>query len=101
MNRNKPIFSLALLALIVLCCAFAGLLAPYPPAAMDSAAVNLAPCRAHPFGTDNMGRDLFTMVLYGGRASLIIGLASAALSTFIAVVYGTASGLAGSERTTC
>ena len=95
MNRTRPIFSLALLALIVLCCTFAGLLAPYSPASMDSAAVNLAPCQAHPFGTDNMGRDLFTMVLYGGRASLIIGLASAGISTFIAVVYGTASGLAG------
>jgi peptide/nickel transport system permease protein len=44
-----------------------------------------------------MGRDLFTLVLYGGRSSLIIGIASSIISTFIAVVVGTASGLS-SER---
>lgn len=97
MRKNKalPVVSLVILALIGLACAFAGIVAPYAPGAMDSAATNVAPCPAHLFGTDNMGRDLFTMVLYGGRASLIIGLASAVISTFIAVVYGTAAGLAG------
>lgn len=98
MKKKLPLFSLGFLALIILCCIFAGALAPYSPETMDSSAVNLAPSREHFFGTDNMGRDLFTLVLYGGRASLIIGLASAVISTFIAVVYGTASGLA-SERT--
>lgn len=98
MKKKLPLFSLGFLALVIFCCIFAGVLAPYSPEAMDSSAVNLAPCREHFFGTDNMGRDLFTLVMYGGRASLIIGLTSAVISTFIAVVYGTASGLAG-ERT--
>ena len=62
---------------------------------MDSSAASVAPCIAHPYGTDPMGRDLLTLILYGGRASLLIGLISGLISTAIAVVYGTVSGLAG------
>ena len=49
---------------------------------------------SHIFGTDNLGRDLFSMILYGGRASLTIGIASAVIGTLIAAVYGTLSGMA-------
>ena len=62
---------------------------------MDPAAVSMAPGAGHILGTDAMGRDLFSMLLYGGRESIYIGLMAAAVSTVIAVVYGAVSGVAG------
>ena len=46
------------------------------------------------FGTDTMGRDIFSMIWYGGRLSLCIGVVATAISTVIAVVFGTVSGMA-------
>ena len=94
-EKKLPRISLCVLGLIILSSVFAGVLAPYSMEEMNPAAINLAPSAAHIFGTDSMGRDLFTMVLYGGRASIYIGLLSACISTAVAVVYGTVSGLAG------
>ena len=53
-----------------------------------------APCREFWFGTDAMGRDIFSMIWHGGRISLFIGFFAAAVSTLIAIVVGAASGLA-------
>lgn len=48
------------------------------------------------FGTDSRGRDIFSLIWYGGRASIIIGLLSAAIITVIGIVYGCISGVSGS-----
>ncbi len=93
--RRRPWGSLVLLGGITAACLMAGLLAPYPSDLMDSTAISQPPGGSHLLGTDHMGRDLFSLLLYGGRASLYIGLLSGSLSTVIAVVYGTVSGLAG------
>jgi peptide/nickel transport system permease protein len=77
-----------LMALIVL----AGLLAPwiarYDPFFQDFAAVLEPPSWAHPFGTDNLGRDILTRVLYGIRIDLTIG----AISTYVPMAYGVVLG---------
>lgn len=86
--------SLAFLILIAMASLLAPLLAPYGVNEM-TAAVNEAPSILHWFGTDSLGRDLWGRVLYGGRASLVIGWMAAALSAALAVLYGTLSGLAG------
>ena len=83
-----------LLLLIVAGCTFAAWLTPYEVSVMDGQAISLAPCLAHPLGTDSLGRDLLAMILYGGRLSLYIGLLSALLSSLLALVYGAISGLA-------
>ena len=83
-----------LLLLIVAGCTFAAWLTPYEVSVMDGQAISLAPCLAHPLGTDSLGRDLLAMLLYGGRLSLSIGLLSALLSSLLALVYGAISGLA-------
>jgi peptide/nickel transport system permease protein len=56
---------------------------------------NAAPSSAHLFGTDSLGRDLFTRVLYGTRISLLLAPAAALLSTMIAGVFGAFAGLIG------
>ncbi|MFO7774880.1 MAG: ABC transporter permease subunit [Candidatus Hydrogenedentota bacterium] len=53
------------------------------------------PSGAHWFGTDQLGRDLFTRVLYGGRISLMVGLAATAVSLVVGVLYGTVAGFVG------
>lgn len=88
-----PYFPAAVLAVIVLGCLLCDLFIPYDPAYMDLYHANQPPCAAYWFGTDAMGRDIFSMVWYGGRLSLLIGVLSTLLSTAIAVCCGTASAL--------
>lgn len=57
----------------------------------------LWPCKAHPFGTDDMGRDYLARCLYGGRASLAAGFMAMVLSTFIGIVVGSVSGFMGGK----
>ena len=92
--RGKPLFSAALLALIVLGCLGCRLLITVDPTYMDLSRCSVPPSRQFLFGTDTMGRDIFSMIWYGGRLSLFIGLAATAISTAIAILLGAASGCA-------
>ena len=60
-----------------------------------SAAAFLPPSLAHPFGTDDLGRDLMTALVFGGRASLISGTLVTIGATFLALVIGVIAGMAG------
>lgn len=55
----------------------------------------VAPCAAHPFGTDEMGRDYLARCIYGGRASLLVGFLAMILSTVIGIIIGSISGFVG------
>ena len=93
--RGKPVVSAVILSLIVLACLFCELIMTKDPTYLDLAHCSTAPCREFLFGTDTMGRDIFSMIWYGGRASLTIGFLGAAISTVIAALLGTLSGCAG------
>ena len=80
----------SLLLLVAFACAAAPWLAPAPPDALDLDARLAPPSRAHPFGTDALGRDLLSRTLHGGRLSLVVG----AIATALAAVAGAAAGLA-------
>ena len=86
--------SLALIILIVLLAVIGPLLSPYTYSAQDFSRKNQGPSAEHWFGTDGLGRDLFTRVLHGARISLSIGFA-ASLVTFFGVLYGGVSGFSG------
>lgn len=90
---DRPVVSAALLGLILLSCLLCPLFLPRDPAYMDLAHCSVPPCPQFWFGTDAMGRDIFAMIWYGGRTSLLIGFAAAGISTAVAVLYGTVSGL--------
>lgn len=92
--EGKPLLSIGILAVILLGCLFAELVMTKDPTYMDLVHYNKAPDREFLFGTDTMGRDIFSMMWYGGRISLTIGALSTAISTFIAVVIGAFSGVA-------
>lgn len=71
------------------------LIAPYGFAEINYGALSQPPSPAHPMGTDNLGRDLLTRVMYGGRVSLLVGLSVGVLSTAIGAVVGIISGFYG------
>lgn len=93
-RRGFPVFSAVLLAVIVLGCVFCEFIATKDPTYLDLANYNTAPNRAFLFGADSLGRDIFSMIWYGGRISLLIGFAATAISTVIAVIFGSVSGIA-------
>ena len=92
--RGEPVASAMILSLIVLACLFCELIMTKDPTYLDLAHCSAAPCREFLFGTDTMGRDIFSMIWYGGRISLAIGLLSTLISTVIAVLFGAVSGCA-------
>ena len=81
--------------LFVFCGVFANILAPYGFNEIAPLERLRPPSWKHPFGTDNLGRDLFSRCLYGARLSVIIGLSAAAMATAISVTIGTLTGYLG------
>lgn len=92
-RQKRPVLSFAVLALLVLGCLAAPLIAPGDPGYLDLLHTSQAPGEEFLFGTDAMGRDLFRCIWHGGRVSLFIGFLSTLISTAIAVVYGAVSGV--------
>jgi peptide/nickel transport system permease protein len=78
------------LAIIVFCVVFAGVVAPYSPNGFDYSHLYANPSWAHPFGTDELGRDLLSRVMYGGRTTLEI----AAFTVLLAMGGGSIWGFA-------
>ena len=92
--EGKPIPSILLLALILLGCLCCNLIMTKDPGYMDLVHYNQAPGREFLFGTDTMGSDIFSMIWYGGRISLFIGVLATFISTVLAIVFGAVSGSA-------
>src|SRR5712691_1821971 len=92
--KRKPLgmASAALILLLVLTAIFADVLAPYDPLAAQPEIRLAPPSRAHLFGTDDIGRDVFSRVIYGSRISLWVGLLAVGIGTVIGMVIGLASG---------
>ena len=86
---------LAIIAVLCFLALFAPVLAPYSPYHQDLHRVLAPPSRAHWLGTDNLGRDLFSRLLYGARVSLFVGIVSAAVSAVLGMVIGLFAGLKG------
>ena len=93
--KEFPWLSVIVMAMIMLGCLAWPVLSGSDPARMYLDQLNLAPGSGHIFGTDTLGRDIWSLIWYGGLRSLIIGVLATVISTFIAVVYGTISGMAG------
>ena len=93
LRRNKiGMAGLGVLLVMLGAAALAGVVLPYDPSGADFSAVLSSPTLAHPFGTDQLGRDILTRIVYGGRISLLIGVLSVALSAAIGIPLGLWSG---------
>lgn len=97
--RNRlTIVGLVIVVLIIVCAIFAPLIAPYPAdatGAINFKMMNRAPSSQHWFGTDEIGRDILTRVIFGARYSLLMGLVVLTVAVLIGVPLGLIAGYYG------
>jgi len=96
LTRNSLAFiGLIIVTFILLLCFFGPFFIEYSYEEQNLAIAGMAPSRAHWFGTDMLGRDLFSRILYGGRISFMVAFVASLVSLGIGVTYGAISGWAG------
>lgn len=81
-----------IIATILLLALFAPFIAPFDPDAIDVKAILLPPSSQHLMGTDGLGRDVFSRMLFGARISLLVGIVAVGIATGIGVILGAISG---------
>jgi peptide/nickel transport system permease protein len=94
-QRRSAMFGLVVMVVLVLVAVFAPLIAPYDPAQQAWTAVRKPPSGQHWFGTDESGRDLFSRVVFGARASLLAGVISVSIAIAVGVPVGLLAGYRG------
>ena len=98
LKENKiAMVSLVVIILILVFAMIGPLISPYSYSQQIKGDENLTPCLKHPFGTDNLGRDMLVRTMIGSRISLFIGIGSALLVLIIGSIYGAISGLLGGK----
>lgn len=99
--KNKlAVFGAIFLTLEILLCVLTPWIAPYGFETQNLELTLARPSFAHWFGTDNLGRDLFTRILYGGRISMAVGIIASLISVVVGVIYGAISGYVGGKTDT-
>lgn len=96
-SNKMAVLCLVLLLVVIGSALLAPVLTSYDPDAYDTTAMLQNPSKEHLLGTDDLGRDTFTRLLYGGRISLLVGLAAMAVAVVIGTLFGTVSGYAGGK----
>ena len=94
-RRPTAVFGAVVLAIVALLAVFAPWVAPYDPLATSWSLVRKAPSAAHWFGTDEVGRDLLSRIIWGARASLSAGVIAVAIAVGVGVPTGMVAGYVG------
>jgi len=95
LRHRLAVISLAVLVLMILAAVFAPLLTPHDPYAQDLINTLGSPDASHPLGTDDLGRDILSRIIYGGRVSLGIGFGATVVTLLIGLLVGAVAGYAG------
>jgi peptide/nickel transport system permease protein len=95
LQRKFVIFGVFVLVCLVVVAIFAPLLAQYDPYKNDLSHSLLSPSGSHWLGTDNLGRDVFSRLVYGARTALIVGFGTVAFAAIIGIVLGLVAGFLG------
>ena len=93
--KLTTIIALTVISVATITAALAPWLAPYPYDQQDMTAILQSPNLSHILGTDNLGRDLFSRLIYGARVSLSIGLLTSIVALAVGTAYGAISGYKG------
>ncbi|HWB50550.1 MAG TPA: ABC transporter permease [Stellaceae bacterium] len=95
--RRQPVGTIGIVIVTIfgLCGLFADIISPYNPTANDFAAMTEAPSWVHWLGTDQLGRDILSRILYGARTAFIVGITSAVVGGFSGLVLGVGSAYFG------
>src|SRR6516165_2985916 len=91
-KRKGAVFGLIVITTFIVLAVFAPLVVPYDPIATTWTLVRKAPSAQHWFGTDDLGRDVLTRVIFGARASLLAGAISVGIALSIGVPLGLVAG---------
>lgn len=89
--------SLSILAFLIVCAIFPSWIAPYSPTDMLTDQLLQSPSLSHPFGTDQFGRDVWTLVIYGCQQSLVMGVVSVVIGGCIGTFFGLMAGYWGGK----
>jgi peptide/nickel transport system permease protein len=95
LQRKFVIFGVVVLVCLVVVAIFAPLIAQYDPYKNEMGNTLLSPSGAHWLGTDNLGRDVFSRLVYGARTALIVGFGTVAFAAIIGIVLGLLAGFMG------
>lgn len=95
LHNRLAVLSVVILLLLILVSACAPLLAPYSFDATDLLQVRKGPSAEHLLGTDSVGRDVLTRLLYGGRVSIMVGVSATVIQILLGTLLGTISGYYG------
>lgn len=96
-RKPMAVLGLVILLVIVVMCLLAPVIAPYGYDAQDTTRKFTAPCAEFLCGTDNLGRDIFSRLLYGGRVSLMVGFVSACVAAVFGVIFGAIAAFYGGK----
>lgn len=96
-RKPMAVLGLVILLVIVVMCLLAPVIAPYGYDAQDTTRKFTAPCAEFLCGTDNLGRDIFSRLLYGGRVSLMVGFVSASVAAVFGVIFGAIAAFYGGK----
>ena len=94
-ERGVVSFGLVVLLLLVIAAIFAPLLAPYDPYELGTGKSLLQPCKEHLLGTDILGRDTLSRLIYGARTALMVGFISVGVASIIGIPLGVIAGYFG------
>ena len=95
LSQRPAVYAGFLVALVTLLTILAPLFSPYGRDAIDLDEILSPPSPSHVLGTDELGRDLFTRILYGGRVTLLVAIASVVIATILGLGLGSAAGYFG------
>jgi len=96
LNNRLSAVGAAIVSVLFVVAVLAPVVAPYDAAALDSRHVLEAPSLKHPLGTDELGRDVMSRMVYGARVSLLVGFVSAGIACAVGALLGAVSGYFGS-----
>ena len=94
-KNRMALAGLVFIIIILAFAVFAPFIATYDPAKIDSRSVLMAPSGAHIFGTDALGRDIFSRIVYGSRISLSIGFIAVGIAVLVGIFFGAIAGYYG------
>jgi peptide/nickel transport system permease protein len=94
-QNSSAVIGFVVAVLLVLMAIFAPLIAPYPYAKQDLSHTRAAPSWEHLFGTDELGRDIFSRIVWGSRFSLSIGVLAVLFGTAVGMLFGAIAGYFG------
>ena len=94
-SRKLVVIGFIIIMMIIVIAIFAPLLTQYDPLKSSLKEVLRKPSLLHPFGTDDLGRDILTRIFYGARVSLVVGIASTLVAGVVGMIVGLIAGYAG------